>query len=281
MKFTLASDLHLEFAHLDINNEEQSDVLVLAGDIFVAKEFNLGTEKANMYRRFIEEVTSRYSHVVYVMGNHEHYHGDYAKTADILKQEFKYFTNFKFLNNSFVDICDVRFIGGTLWTDLNKNDPVTTQRVKMAMNDYHIVENSDAVVSFKIKTESDGVQFKTRPAKFCPEDAYKEHKDCLAVIDEVLTAYQDDKKVIVVGHHLPTHKSVPERYRQDFHSNGGYASDLSEFILDRPRIKYWIHGHTHDACDYTVGDTRIICNPRGYYGHENCAYKFKVTQYEI
>jgi len=50
--------------------------------------------------------------------------------------------------------------------------------------------------------------------------------------------------------------------------NGGYASDLSNFILDHPQIKLWTHGHMHQCFDYMIGSTRVVCNPRGYEGHE-------------
>jgi hypothetical protein len=43
---------------------------------------------------------------------------------------------------------------------------------------------------------------------------------------------------------------------------------LSEFILDRPQIKVWVHGHTHDEFSYVIGDTRIVAHPRGYLFHE-------------
>lgn len=280
MKFSLASDVHLEFGYLDLTNEEGSDVLVLAGDIFVAHDFKIKTKKADIYRRFIEEVTGRYGHVVYIMGNHEHYHGDYAKTADVIREEFKYFNNLKFLDNTFADICDVRFIGGTLWTDLNKGDPLTIEQVKRTMNEYHLVENSNNQVSYRVPYET-GVSFKSRSSRFNPIDGFEDHKKCLATISEVMNAYQDDKKVVVVTHHLPTFESVPHEYRREYHGNGAYASDLSDFILDRPRIKYWIHGHTHDACDYMIGDTRVICNPRGYIGYERVANNFKIKQYEV
>jgi hypothetical protein len=26
----------------------------------------------------------------------------------------------------------------------------------------------------------------------------------------------------------------------------------------------WIHGHTHESCDYVENGTRVVCNPRGY-----------------
>jgi hypothetical protein len=63
--------------------------------------------------------------------------------------------------------------------------------------------------------------------------------------------------------------------------NGGYHSDLSEFILDRPAIKLWTHGHTHEEFDYMIGDTRVVCNPRGYIGYEELANNFKLKVVEV
>jgi hypothetical protein len=50
--------------------------------------------------------------------------------------------------------------------------------------------------------------------------------------------------------------------------NGAYSTDLSEFILDRPQIKVFVHGHCHDDFDYLIGTTRIVCHPRGYVNYE-------------
>ena len=75
-----------------------------------------------------------------------------------------------------------------------------------------------------------------------------------------------DAKVVVVGHHAPSALSIAEHYKDSHLMNGGFSSDLSEFILDNPKIKLWTHGHMHDAFDYYIGDTRVVCNPRGYPG---------------
>ena len=57
---------------------------------------------------------------------------------------------------------------------------------------------------------------------------------------------------------------------------------MTNLIMDNDKkIKYWIHGHTHDACDYMIGDTRVLCNPRGYIGHERDASFFKLKYYEV
>ena len=63
--------------------------------------------------------------------------------------------------------------------------------------------------------------------------------------------------------------------------NGGYHTDLSEFILDHPEIVLWTHGHTHEPFDYMIGTTRIVCNPRGYAGHDENADVFQLKYLEI
>jgi hypothetical protein len=86
-----------------------------------------------------------------------------------------------------------------------------------------------------------------------------------------------DKQFVICTHHAPTFQSVHEHYRHDTLMNGGYASDLSEFILDNENVLFWTHGHMHDPSDYMVGQCRVICNPRGYYGHEQQAQEFDPT----
>ena len=63
--------------------------------------------------------------------------------------------------------------------------------------------------------------------------------------------------------------------------NGGYSSDLDQFVVDHPRICLWTHGHTHHEFDYMIGATRIVCNPRGYVGYEARADGFELQIIEI
>jgi Icc-related predicted phosphoesterase len=88
-------------------------------------------------------------------------------------------------------------------------------------------------------------------------------------------------KVIVVGHHAPSKASTHPRYRGETIVNGAYSSDLSEFILDRPGIKLWTHGHTHEDFDYMIGDCRVVCNPRGYDGYERRAAFFELKVIDV
>ena len=45
--------------------------------------------------------------------------------------------------------------------------------------------------------------------------------------------------------------------------SGSFVSDLSEMI-EKHKPAVWVHGHLHQTYDYEVGETRIVCNPRGY-----------------
>jgi hypothetical protein len=67
-----------------------------------------------------------------------------------------------------------------------------------------------------------------------------------------------------VTHHSPSFRSVPARFARDPLS-AAYSSHLDD-LVERSGAAIWVHGHTHDSFDYKIGGTRVICNPRGYFG---------------
>lgn len=283
MKVALASDIHLEFGPISLENTENADVLILSGDICVAKDLReadgygiMGEDRNSQFHTFFRECCERFPQVIYIMGNHEHYHGDFAKSLTNLRENLGYLWNLHIMEKEFIELKGVMFFGATLWTDMNKEDPVTLQHIKGYMNDYRIIDNSNEVVHFK---DEDG-NFHTRTAKFSPGDSVVEHKQTMQILGDAI-ASRPDMPWVVVGHHAPSKASVKPRYQGDFHVNGAYSSDLSEFMLDRPQIKLWTHGHTHDEFDYMIGSTRIVCNPRGYINYEDRADQFKLKYIEV
>lgn len=309
MKLAVCSDLHLEFGPLQLKNEKGAEVLILSGDVLVASSLK-SFEKVNFdfpkstdlqskkIYEFFNQVCSEFKHVIYIAGNHEHYNGDVAKTHDILRSCLSpIYPNLHILENQTVTIGDVHFIGATLWTDMNKGDPLTMSDIKHMMNDFRIIKNSNNMIksrnldyeamgitgnSYELpKSQKDWIYKEVSyPARFDPIDAAIMHKETLEIID-ALTMDKVDEKFVVVGHHAPSKLSTHPRYKDEYTTNGGYSSDLSEFILDRPQIKVWTHGHTHEPFDYMVGSTRIICNPRGYDGYEARADEFELKYFEV
>ena len=311
MKIALASDLHLEFADIILRNTDGADVLLLAGDICVAKDLiedgSAFAEKSKRLHDFFKRCCFQFSHVIYVAGNHEHYHYDFKYTVSHLKKMLSYLPNLVILDSEAFTLGDVTFIGGTLWTDMNKEDSLTMFHVRERMSDYHAIKNSNRMVQRKVplyelnpdytedgknggKYKLDekgyaihiGEKVKEEPAKFAPEDTVEYHRKMLDYIRIVTDMLGDNpQKYVVVGHHAPTHGSVHPRFKHFDLMNGAYYSDLSDFILDRPCIKLWVHGHMHDTFDYMVGSTRVVCNPRGYAGYEDRADRFELKYVEV
>ena len=139
-----------------------------------------------------------------------------------------------------------------------------------------VLTNSELV----IKMIEEGFKFEESISTFSPEDAVEDHKKMLGYL-KVMLEGKHDQKFVVVGHHAPTKLSTHPRYANELIMNGGYSSDLSEFILDHPQIKLWTHGHTHEEFDYLIGTTRIVCNPRGYINYEDRADNFKLKFVEV
>lgn len=270
MKISIASDLHLEFGDLIIKNAEAADVLILSGDICVAADIGrpdphnfMEGARSNRITDFFKRCSFQFPHVIYILGNHEHYHGDFATTADRIRSMLasNHLSNVYFLDREIQIIDDVTFIGGTMWTDMNSEDPQTLFHMKSLMNDFRCVRNG-------------------ANNRFLPEDAVIEHK---RFVDYVRLTVEGkwDQKFVVVGHHSPSRLSTHERYRHDTVMNGGYSSSLDEFILDHPQIRLWTHGHTHHDFDYQIGSTRVVCNPRGYVGYEERADQWQLKTVEV
>lgn len=256
MRIQLVSDLHLEFADILIKNAGETDVLILSGDIMVASKVHRPeSEYGIRFRDFLKRCSFQFPHVVYVMGNHEFYDsGKFFGSIDDMRAACGIHPNIYLLERDCKQIDDVLFVGGTLWTDMNNFDPLTLHAVRDMMNDYRAIRNDKMGYT---------------PLK--PADTVERHRQTRDYI-KLIVEENKDKKVVVVGHHSPSYQSCHEMYKHDYVMNGAYHSDLSEIMLDNTHIKLWTHGHTHHPFDYVIGETRIVCNPRGYDGYENTGW---------
>ncbi len=276
MKINVISDLHLDFEDLTLPG---GDVLIISGDACEARRLKrnqyqsdgvtmLPHEKSSLrpdrWYRFFEEECAKYRETVYVMGNHEHYGFKYHKTYQHLLENLP--DHVTLLENQTYDIDGVTFVGATLWTDMNQEDPLTMYHMTSMMSDYKQITMFN-----EIKSVYHRLQPERTVADFYKSKQYIQH-----VVES-----DPSRQYVVVTHHAPTRLSTHPRYQNDTLMNGAYSSDLIDFILNHPQIQLWTHGHTHDPFDYMIGSTRVVCNPRGYAGYESRADQFDPQAVEI
>jgi Icc-related predicted phosphoesterase len=277
MKIALVSDIHLEFGDLDFDNDSGADVLILGGDICVGADmaqrdpYNTMGEhyRSNQFHAFFQRCCERFPHVIFIVGNHEHYHGDFAKTVPHFKDVLRYLPNLHILEKETFVLNDITFIGGTLWTDMNKRSVRTLHEISRMMNDFRCVHHSA-----KLADE------RGWGGRFTTTDAADDHDAMLAFVRTTVEA-NPAGRYVVVGHHAPSRLSTHPKYAHDTIMNGGYSSELDDFILDHPQIKLWTHGHTHEDFDYQIGSCRILCNPRGYVNYEERADTWRLVTVEV
>lgn len=255
MQLALYSDLHLEFERYKNGNRafpaeyfsvpelptDSETILLLPGDIGVI-------DKKHTIVPFMEEMEQRFAHVIYVPGNHEYYNGSITSSLDKLRNMLSH-TKVHLLDNQAVTIDGVRFIGSTLWTDFDKQNHLMMLQAQSVMSDYKLI---------RAGTKTDPYERRLHPA-----DILRRHLDGYAFLESELesVAFLDYSASVVLTHHAPCHLSIDPMFAADS-NNPLYYSDLGELLSIGPDL--WVHGHMHSPCEYTVMDTKVVCNPRGY-----------------
>jgi Icc-related predicted phosphoesterase len=248
MKLRIVSDLHSEFWNpngpkkmeskintvLPPHQDDAQSVLVMAGDCG-------SLSRLTHYKWLLDVLSPRFHAIIWVPGNHEWYGGDWVQGQTVFRELLEEYPNV--LYNYVNTIEGINILATTLWTDFNRENPVTMEAARNSMPDYRWITNGNRNLT--------------------PQDTLLEHKRSKATVERLLgDTYVD----VVVTHHAPSLKSISPGFHGDI-LNGAFVSDLSEIILEfQPKL--WIHGHVHTKFDYRIGETRILCNPYGYEGHE-------------
>lgn len=242
MKALVFSDLHLGHADLNYPLEVPPgvEVAILAGDILAPVSSSL--------KWIFDHVVSLGIQVIFVAGNHEHYGFVIQQSMGDGRRVRDQYPGLHWLENEAMVINGVRFVGATMWTDydLYQHQRLSMKTASLAMTDHHLI--------FTIDEEG-------RRGRFLPEDALEIHAASREWLEQELSK-PFDGPTVVVTHHTPHPRSIHRRFSGDS-LNPAFTSDLSA-IIERYHPKLWIHGHTHDSFDYRVGNTRVVCNPRGY-----------------
>lgn len=234
MRIAVLSDLHLSVQPIPFP-AVAADVLVLAGDI-------ARPARAMQWAQATQVPT------LYVAGNHEFFGSDLISAPSALR-ELARGTRIRILERSQWHWRGVRFLGCTLWSDF-RLDSSTERR------DAGIAQASQLLRDFShIKLAPD---FEDR---FTPAASQLLFMQSVAWLEECF-AQTHEGPTVVVTHFAPTKLSIHPRFAES-PLNACFVSELRENIV-RWQPALWIHGHTHDSFDYRVGNTRVVCNPRGY-----------------
>ena len=240
MRLHILSDLHLEFAPFT-PPDVGADAVILAGDIHNGRQ---GVVWA--FQTFPNHP------VIYALGNHEFYGLKLQRVVEEIK-DLASGTNIHVLERESFCLEDVVFLGTTLWTDfaLNGNHVAAEAAAQAGINDYRQIQTMPLHNQLK------------------PSDTRGLHMRSRQWLEEQVFDLKG-RKVVIVTHHAPSRRSIPPRLDGD-PFNPAFASDMSRFIIES-EARLWVHGHIHCGCDYTLGKTRVVANPRGYPTEPPCGF---------
>ncbi len=251
MKINIASDLHLETyewfpkfsprkaTHM-FRGLFSCDLLVLAGDI------------VGQPRMLAEWLSLSSVPVIYVLGNHEYYGKSLERTESVFRNTLDALPHVHFLNGEDKVVNGVRFVGATLWSDFDGENPRVMEECQDKINDFRQVEG---ITVSKVL------------------ELFQQERDWIE--SKLSTPFEGP--TVVVTHYAPSPQS--QSVFQGSNLGGAFVTDLEEMIQkDQPDL--WIHGHTHENCDYTIGKTMVLSNQSGY-GWEEAQKGFKTLTVDI
>lgn len=272
MKYDLVSDLHVDINRkVDIDwskiKNSGSEILIVAGDT---------SNTPSITYDVLETISKFYKYIIWVDGNHEHYHhydhfeadefANVGSEINLYKSWSKKINNLIYLtgSNSF-KFENVLFVGANSWYDFS-----------FVPNQYTFQQAYD---SWK-QNSNDSVHIVFDKS---PDDYALLHATQIA---EVVKNAQDDNtidKLVVVTHTVPSRKGLIIRNDYVWDTlNGAYGNSKMELVWKEDinnKIIHSVFGHTHSSYDfYDYNGIRFIANPRGYHGWDGDVTKWKPIQ---
>ncbi len=241
LRLQVCSDLHVDSHTAKLRLGGDCDLVIVAGDF--ANGNHLRKNGFSGVDLPVEKPA------LYVFGNHDFYRADFTRDREELKRRAQN-AGFTVLDRQKFEFRGWTFLGCTLWTDFGLLGPENTVRC--------MTEAFDQMRDFGL------VRVAGRPlAPFLVHDFYNRDR---AWLDQQLSECDPDKTVVIT-HFAPHKKSIHLRFvatPDDQLISSYYASHSG--LIEQHQPALWIHGHTHERQEYSVGKTRVVCNPRGYEG---------------
>jgi len=201
------SDLHLEGnVPPVIDNPEQADVLVLAGDVCTPKS-------VATLDKFFAQCSENFDIVIYVTGNHELYRWDTPNDRShiaFIRRALAKYKNIYVCEDEVLNYKGLHIACATLWTDFDER--YLLPNAKHVMNDYKW-----------------GLE---------PSAVYDWHQASVQFLKK-------SKADVVITHHAPLKESVHKRFEGNVF-NGLFHSNLHDLVSElRPSLWVHGHMHNN------------------------------------
>jgi predicted phosphodiesterase len=225
--FQILSDLHIETGVIYPVESitPHSDVLVLAGDI--GSFYNL-----EPLVDFLEKISPKFKHVLYIPGNHEYYHSsdDRPESIGTLLHKFKkavaHIDYLHVMDRKMVNIDGTVFAGATLWTDPHPHNRLPDFiNLKISVHEYSDMHKRDVKWLNRV-TDSVGVS-----------------------------------PLVVITHHAPSKTLVKKSMFTEMYESFYATSMEPTRVFNKADV--WVFGHTHNNVDTMIGTTRVVSNQSG------------------
>lgn len=243
MHFQLYSDLHTELIKKRMDFDVMADVLILAGDI--------GCITTNTFKPFIDNVSKKWKHVVYVPGNHEYYASiPITKLKQAYHEFFLTYDNVHYLDNSVWEYNGYLFVGSTLWS--NPSDI-------SGLNDFYYIKETN-----KLFTPTSNKK-KVKPILKLTKNTFCElHKKSVEWIRKIIINNNTNKKIIMITHFPPINENVSHPKYKNEPGKDYFSNNFESLNIPLTNVKLWISGHTHFSYDIMKNNVRFLSNQLGY-----------------
>jgi DNA repair exonuclease SbcCD nuclease subunit len=267
MRLQYISDIHLE-----TRNEKDFAKYLIPNAPYLALCGDIGYPHSSLFKEFIEYCSIHWTHVFYIAGNHDYYNKIYSKwkyskpysmneIEDYIESLFINFPNVHFLQEKKFNIPNTNYVilGCTLWTSIPEDKYINCI---MYSNDVNYI-STNSIERLSPKNIN---------------DLHVQHSNWL--LKELDLAESENKKAIVLTHHLPTELLVSYKYIGD-PQNYLYFTELASH-LNKSSLQAWICGHSHSAKRIKFNKNKeLMMNCKGYNDEKidnfnpSCIYEIK------
>ncbi len=245
MKINFLSDLHLEGNTPPKNLLSKpyaptGDVVLLIGDIANARSLE----------RVDEYFGNCGKDVLYVPGNHEYYGGDWEIQVDRMVKHFaKTSPNIKVMDDDYIQIGDVYFLGGTFWSNISPADERDAAR---CIADFRAFPNRQGI----LKSVIEGCTINRQ------RQAHKLSYEWFDLMLGNIRRKDPDAKIVCFTHFPPSWQAQEARFKGT--GLGSYFYSKSEYLIEKHQPNFWLYGHTHGNICWDHGITKVLSNQFGY-----------------